>query len=125
MKHNILHSYNKWEQKGAIPVVNKRIVCIVIVRRVGMLYEPIGKLSVHREKTDEGLVMVERRMNKTNKKNRVYHTYIFTKKNEPISSTTNKLPSCYIQWRAFSQAMSTFRKRTKLVVRFERFTSSV
>jgi hypothetical protein len=67
MKHNTLHPYNKWEQKGAIPVVNKRIVCIVIVRRVGMLYEPIGKLSVHREKTDEGLVMVERRLNKTNK----------------------------------------------------------
>ena len=67
MKHNTLHSYNKWEQKGAIPVVNKRIVCIVIVRRVGMLYEPIGKLSVHREKTDEGLVMVERRINKINK----------------------------------------------------------
>ena len=109
MKHNTLHSYNKWEQKGAIPVVNKRIVCIVIVRRVGMLYEPIGKLSVHREKTDEGLVMVERRINKTkketNKKNRVYRTYIFTKKNEPISSTTNKLLSCYIQWRAFSRAM--------------------
>jgi hypothetical protein len=62
-----------------------------------MLYEPIGKLSVHREKNwrrpSNGRAKNKTKQNKI-KKNRVHHTYIYNEEREWISSH-NKLLSWY------------------------------
>ena len=91
-----MHILNKWEQKRSHPH-REQTHCLHCYKydELECCTNRLENFLSTEKKTDEGLVMVERRIkqNKT-KKNRVHHTYIYDEEREWISSH-NKLLSWY------------------------------